>query len=513
MKNDVTILTLDAGTSGLKCSLFAPDGALICARVAEYAVNYPREGWAEQSAEDFISAAVTAIRSVGEQTSLKSVCAIGLSGTMNGCIPIDGRGEALHPNIIHLDTRAQKQVARISDAMGAQAFYAITGNRPDVHYGLPKMMWLRENMPDIYAKARWFVNTKDVIYAYLTGINGRSDFSDAALFGALNCNTLKWDDDVVSAAGVDKSKLPELFPSSDVSGRLTRSAAIATGLTEGVCVSIGAGDGPCATHGSGVYDENGAYLTIGSSAWVDALSLKPVIDPQMRAFNYADMNPEYTNVCGTVQCAATAFDYMMTAVLGITLPDGSIDFTRAENMALSSPAGANGLFFMPTLMGERCPWWDANARGMLVGLTLTHTKQDMVRAVYEGVAQALNNCGWVLRENGVPVKELILSGGGVNSLVWRQMFSDVFNVKTRTHANPREATSLGAAMAAGVGVKVYESYEDAARTVKTIDERTPNADDADAYKRHTDVYRALYGQMQSAMHAISAYQAAETRTK
>ncbi len=513
MTYDTTILTLDAGTSGLKCSLFATDGTLLCAHVAEYAVSYPRDGWAEQNADDFISAAISAIRAVGEQVSLKSVCVIGLSGTMNGCIPIDTDGKALHPNIIHLDTRAQKQVARISDTMGAEAFYAITGNRPDVHYGLPKMMWLRESMPEIYAKARWFVNTKDVIYAFLTGINGRSDFSDASLFGALNCKTLEWDDAVLSAASVDKFKLPELLPSSDISGRLTKAAADATGLTEGVYVSIGAGDGPCAAHGSGVYDENGAYLTIGSSAWVGALSRRPVIDPQMRAFNYTDMNPEYTNVCGTVQCAATAFDYMIANVLGITSPDGSIDFARCESMAASSPAGANGLFFMPTLMGERCPWWDANARGMLVGLTLTHTRSDMVRAVYEGVAQALNNCGQVLRENGIPINELILSGGGVNSLVWRQMFADIFNVKTRTHANPREATSLGAAMAAGVGAKVYKSFEEASRTVKTYDERMPNPKNADAYKRHTDVYRALYGQMKSAMHAISAYQAAENSSK
>lgn len=500
------ILTLDAGTSGLKCSLFHEDGRLEGAHVAEYVVDYPREGWAEQSQDSILDAAVTAVRALSQKADVASAEAIGLSGTMNGCLPINASGRALYPNIIHLDTRAIKQVDQLSDALGARAFYAITGNRPDVHYGLPKMMWLKQREPDVYKSARWFINTKDAIYGFLTGVYGRSDYSDASLFGAMDIKRLKWDETVANAAGIDIGKLPELYPSSDASARLCAGAAQLMGLKEGIPVSIGAGDGPCATHGSGVYDENGVYLTVGSSAWVSALSSEPLIDPDMRAFNYTDIDERLTNVCGTVQCAATAFDYMMQNVFQIVTPEGGIDYELAEALAQRAPAGAHGLFFLPMLMGERCPWWDANARGMLCGLTLTHTREDMARAAYEGVAQALNNCGDVLRENGIEIRELILSGGGVKSGVWPQMFADIFNAPTRTHMNPREATSLGAAIAAGVGTGIYSSYADAAKTVHTKDARLPDAARAEAYKKHTRVYRALYGQMKAAMRDISEYQ-------
>lgn len=503
-----TILTLDAGTSGLKCSVFRDDGYLVGATVAEYPVYYPKEGWAEQKSEDFISAAIKAVHALSEKIDLSGISCIGLTGTMNGLIAVDNDGQAIYPNIIHLDTRAASEVEKLESAMGKKAFYAITGNRPDVHYGLPKLMWLKKHEAEIYKKARWFVNTKDVLYGFLTGVYGRSDYSDASLFGAMNIEKRKWDETVAKEAGIDIEKLPTLYRSSDVSLSLSENAARLLGLPSGIPVSIGAGDGPCATHGSGVYNENGAYLTIGSSAWVAGLSAKPVFDQDMRAFNYTDIDENLTTVCGTVQCASTAFDFMMKTVFGVTDENGKIDFARAEKMASMSKPGANGLFFLPTLMGERCPWWDSAARGMLMGLTLTHTREDMVMSAYEGVAQALNNCAAVLRENGVNFKSLILSGGGVKSKVWPQMFADVIDTPASIHAHPREATSLGAAIAAGVGAGVYASFADAARAVQLSESLMPNPERAKTYKEHTQVYRQLYEKTCAAMHDTEAYQAA-----
>ncbi|MBR3927662.1 MAG: hypothetical protein IKJ65_01515 [Clostridia bacterium] len=501
-----TILTMDAGTSGLKCSLFDVSGALIKATVSEYPTDYPKDGWAEQKAEDFISAVQSAMKILAGTKGLESVCAIGLTGTMNGLIPIDPDGTPLHPNIIHLDTRATEEVDMLSDVMGAKAFYAITGNRPDVHYGLPKLMWIKKHRPDVYKRAHSFVNTKDILYGYLTGIHARTDYSDASLFGGMNIHTRTWDDDVVKAAGIDKEKLPSLFPSTDISGALCKSAADQLGLKSGIPVSIGAGDGPCSTHGSGVYSENGAYITVGSSAWACGLSKTPVIDPGMRAFNYTDIDESLVNVCGTVQCASTAFDFMMKTVLGITDENGKINFARAEEMAFSSRPGANGVFFLPTLMGERCPWWDANARGMIMGLTLTHTRNDLVRASYEGVAQALNNCTQVLKDNGLDFESLILSGGGVKSNVWPQMFADILGVPAHVHAHPRQATSMGAMIAAGVGAGVYPSFEEAAKTIRIAKTLLPDKEAHKAYKAHTKAYRALYGKSKDAMHESAGYQ-------
>ena len=501
-----TLLTLDAGTSGLKCSLFSPDGTLLGAFVSDYPVSYPREGWAEQDANDFVRAAVESVNALGESCDLSGVCAIGLSGTMNGCVPLDENGVPLYPNMIHLDTRATREVDFLMNAMGLHTYYGITGNRPDVHYGLPKLMWLKEHENDVYRRAKTCVNTKDILYGFLTGIRGRSDASDASLFGAYNVNTRMWDDEVLRAAGIDREKLPEIRPSTDVSGLLCPEAARVLGLKSGIPVAIGAGDGACTTHGSGVFGENGAYLTVGSSAWICGLSRSPLPDAEARAFHYADMDERFTNVCGTVACAAAAFDYMMKNVFDVTDSEGNIDFAEAEALCAESVPGAHGLFFLPTLMGERCPWWDASARGMLAGLTLTHTRADMARAAYEGIAQALHNCGDVLLDNGMEFRDLVLSGGGVKSGVWPQMFADVFNLPARVHANPREATSLGAAIAAGVGVGLFSSFEEASKMVKTGASFSPDPERAKAYRAHTRVYRALYGQMKEAMHAISAYQ-------
>ena len=501
-----TILTMDAGTSGLKCSLFDISGALIKATVSEYPTYYPKDGWAQQKAEDFILAVQNAMKSLQGTSGLESVCAIGLTGTMNGLVPIEKDGTPLHPNIIHLDTRATNEVDEIASSIGAKEFYAVTGNRPDVHYGLPKMMWMKKHYPDIYTRTYSFVNTKDILYGYLTNIHGRSDYSDASLFGAMNIHTRAWDERIIKSLALDIEKLPRLYPSTDVSGLLSKEAADALGLKSGIPVSIGGGDGPCSTHGSGVFSENGAYITVGSSAWACGLSKTPVIDPGMRAFNYTDIDENLTNVCGTVQCASTAFDFMMKTVLGITNPDGTIDFARAEEMAHTSVPGANGVFFLPTLMGERCPWWDANARGMIMGLTLTHSRSDLVRASYEGVAQALNNCTQVLKDNGLNFESLILSGGGVKSNVWPQMFADIIGVPTHVHAHPREATSMGAMIAAGVGAGLYQSFEDASKTVQVSKTLTPDAQARISYEAHTKAYRALYAQSKDAMHESALYQ-------
>jgi len=202
---------------------------------------------------------------------------------------------------------------------------------------------------------------------------------------------------------------------------------------------------------------------------------------------------------------------MMKTVLGITDANGKIDFARAEEMAHASVPGANGVFFLPTLMGERCPWWDANARGMIMGLTLTQNRNDLVRAAYEGVAQALNNCTQVLKDNGLDFESLILSGGGVKSNIWPQMFSDIIGVPTHVHAHPREATSMGAMIAAGVGTGIFPTFEDAAKTVRISKTLSPDLNAHEAYKSHTKAYRALYPESKDAMHESAAYQSLLSR--
>ncbi len=501
------ILTLDAGTTGLKCTLFAPDGEAVRSAVAAYGVDLPQPGWAQQPATWFVSAAIDGTKRVLEGLDAASVAVIGLSGTMNGCIPVDAQGEALYPNIIHSDVRAEPQLAEIAAVVPGDTFYARTGNRLDMHYTLPKMLWLRERHPDVYGRARWFVNTKDVLYGFLTGRCGVTDYSDASLTGALRIHEGVWDTDLLRSLGIDPAVMPEILPSHDVSGRLTGEAARILGLKEGTPVSVGAGDGVCASHGAGLYTAGSAYANIGSSSWLCTLSDTPVIDREMRIFNYLDMDGKRCNVCGTVQSAGAALDWAASNLLMSGRALSPELFEEMEALAESVPPGAEGVFFLPTLMGERTPCWDAGARGTLIGATLYHGRGHIARAAYEGVAQALHVCDSVMRDNALRYDTLALVGGGTQSGVWPQMLADMLNIPARVHLRPRQATSLGAAMAAGVGVGIFEDYEEASRMAGFDETYAPDPVRSVAYARHFEVYSALYGQIRGAYASIAAYQA------
>ena len=504
--NPSYILTLDAGTTGVKCAAFTREGVALASHVEAYPTHYPAPGWAQQTPENQLAAAVRAIRAVLESVPAADCAALALCGTMNGCIPIDRRGMALHDNIIHSDLRAEPQVQRIRSLIPLREYYAVTGNRIDVHSGLPKYMWLREHAPDIYQKAFKFVNIKDYLYGRLTGRVGGTDRSDASLCNCLNLHTGDWAWDILHACGVEREKMPQLRASCDVSGALTAEAAAWTGLPQGLPVAVGAGDGACAAHGARSHTEGDAYMNIGSSAWVSAMSKTPVIDPDMRLFSYFDADDTCFNVCGTVQCGAAAFNW---AIENLILPGtraADCDFAALERLAGEVPAGAQGVVFLPTLMGERTPWWTAKASGTLMGFTLYHDRRHVVRAAYEGVMQSLNMTGDILGENGLPVSQLTLIGGGAKSTLWGQMAADMFGVPVRVHATPHEATSLGAAFIAGVGLGWYRDFAQAAQYIRGQRDYAPDPAAHAAYQKHLAVFKTLYPQMKGAYEALYDYQ-------
>lgn len=501
-----TILTLDAGTSGLKCTLLDTSGQTLAAAVSAYAVNYPASGWAEQPVDWFLGAARDAVSHVVSQHGAADIAAIGLTGTMNGLIPIDEGGAALYPNIIHADTRAVRQLDQIRAVISEKEYYARTGNRLDVHFSLPKLLWLRETAPDIYQRAKWFVQTKDVLYGFLTGRYGYSDYSDASLTGALRIEDGHWDEALLHALRLDISRMPELRPSHDVSGTLSKETARLLGLTAGIPVAVGAGDGAAASHGAGLYGPEGAYCNLGTSAWMAKLSPTPVIDAGMRVLNYFSMDGAHYVICGTVQSGAGALEWVAENMLLGGRPFDAGGIAEIEALAAQSRPGADGVFFLPTLMGERTPWWDPCARGTFVGMSLHHTRADMARAAYEGVTEALRLCGDVMRENGLVPDRIALVGGGAQSHIWPQMFADVFGVPTYVHGSPRMATSLGAAMAAGVGAGLFADYRQAAGMVRFGGAHIPDAGHAARYADHFALYRTLYDALRDAYLQMYQYQ-------
>lgn len=485
------ILTCDAGTSAIKCSLFTTDGRVLSTVRESYPTNFPRPSWAEQSPEVIRNAMVSCIRQLLQQVSPEQIACVGLSGTMNGCIPVSESGEALHPNIIHSDSRAYAEIHDVARVISPDEFYRLTGNRLDNHYTLPKILWMRKHHPEIYKKTRWWLNTKDYLYGSLTGRFGVTDYSDASLTIALDIKAAKWADSLLRELKIDPSRMPSIRPGHDVSGYVCRAAAAETGLLLGTPVAVGGGDGACAARGAGVHQPGSSYACMGSSSWVSQMTDAPVIDPGVRLFNYLDMDGKSNHCCGTVQCGGDAFNWA-TACLLSSDSDQSVAISQVENMARQIAPGAEGVFFLPTLMGERTPYWDPNTRGCLMGFTLYHNRGHIARAVYEGIAFALLSCAECMRECGMPVRDLMLTGGGAKSGLWPDILASAFGVETRVHSQPGEATSIGAAIAAGVGVGLFESYADAAKMIRTRSHHAVNPAWAEAYRNAFPIYARMY---------------------
>ncbi len=503
---DQLILTLDAGTTGIKCSTFSIDGTMQYSCVESYKTYYPATGWAQQKPVEQLEAALKAIGLTLEHVHAEDICALVFTGTMNGCIAIDEAGGALYDNIIHSDVRTERQAAEIEKRVPLEQYYRSTGNRIDVHSGHPKYMWLREHEPEIYKKTNKFVNIKDYLYGHFTGCHGQTDRSDASLCNCLDIKSGDWAYDILRETGIDISKMPRLRKSTDVTGTLCREYARLTGLPEGLPVAIGAGDGACAAHGARDHMPGAAYMNIGSSAWVSAMSKTPVLDAQMRLFSYFDADETCYNVCGTVQCGAAASNWAIETLIYPGSHVEDCDFSALEAMASSVPAGAQGVIFLPTLMGERTPWWTAKASGLLMGFTLYHGREHIARAVYEGVMQSLRHCGEILRDNSLAFESLMLIGGGAKSKLWAQMAASMFNTQINVHQTPHEATSLGAAFVAGVGIGFYKDFRDAAAKIRVSHTYHPDNAHVQTYRKHFEAYRDLYPCAKQSFEKVFEYQ-------
>ena len=492
MEKDL-ILTCDAGTTGCKVSVFDAKGTALFNVRRDYPTLYPRPNWSEQDPDQILEAVFSGIRELLQQVSPQRIACVGLSGTMNGCIPVDEEGKALHPNIIHSDSRTAAQVEEIGRVINKYHFYTLTGNRLDTHYTLPKILWFKENLPDVYSRARWFMNIKDYVYAHLTGRPGFTDYSDASLTTALDINNKCWAADLLKELDIDISRMPRIIAGHDIRGKITRSVYYRTGLITGTPVAIGGGDGCCTGRGAGLADPGSAYAYIGSSAWISQILEHPVLDPKARIFNYLDADGKSCHVTGTVQTGAAAFNWMLQNVMGS--PGAALDISRMENMARQIQPGAEGLLFLPTLMGSRTPYWDPNTRGVLMGFSLYHDQRHIARAIYEGIAFALNSCAQIISEYGTPISSMMLAGGGARSGLWPDILAAVFGMTTQVHKAPGECTSLGAAILAGVGAGIYSSYEDAAATVKARSTHPVNPAWQKVYEEVYPIYRDIYEQV------------------
>ena len=492
------ILVYDIGTTSVKSALFDDTGLPVASVSVPYGTDYPRPGWAEQDPERFWEAAVRGTREIlvspafldwtKNRAAGAEIDVIGLAGHMNGCLPVDSGGRPSYPELIHSDARGGAQCARIIEHFGGEFLYQETANRTNEHLSLPKMLWLKEERRDAFNRTAWFLNSKDYLRFKLTGVLGLTDYSDASLTGAFNLKKKTWSGEIIDVLGLSRSRFPELKSSTGTGGVLSGEAAAILGLKAGIPVSMGGGDAACATRGSGI-GAAPAYISVGSSAWASLLAPGPVFDAGRRMQHFYDLDGRSCNVCGTLQSAGAALDWAMSLLTGG--PPSSEEFRRMEKELEAMDPGSEGVMFLPYLMGERTPHWDADARGLFIGLTLSSGPHTLLRAVYEGVSFGLREIIEVYGELGIPVDRLVLLGGGIRSGFWRKMIAEVIGRPMLIHPIPTHAISLGAAMAAGVSAGIWENLDAAAARIDLQFEET-EAGDSSRYDPYFNVYRSIY---------------------
>lgn len=488
------LLAHDIGTSGDKASLFTVEGELVKSTVASYDVNYQAGGVAEQNPADWWQAVCDATRKVIEGIHAEDILAVSFSGQMQCCLTVDKNGNVLRPAMIWADNRAQKQADELKKNLGDIDAYSLLGHRLSPSYSIEKLMWVRDNEPEIYKKTFKILQVKDYIIYRMTG-RFVTDYSDASGTNALDLEGLCWSDEILEAARIEKDKLPELHKSTDVIGNLTEEAAEALGLTTSTKVVCGGGDGPCSALGAGCVEKNQMFLTFGTSAWIGGTTEKKFLDKDQVFFCFAHVIPGKYMPCGTMQSAGSSYAYARNTFCGEEIrkakEQGISSWDLINKLVSSSPAGAKGLVFLPYLTGERAPRWNPDASGSFMGIRMYHKREDYIRAVLEGVAMNLELILQSYRQY-MDIDDMILTGGGAKGDIVAKILSDVLNVNMHRPDHVEEATSIAAAVIAGVGCGVYDDFDEIHRFLKITDSVSPDETVQDCYRERKKVFDDVY---------------------
>lgn len=503
------ILGVDIGTSGTKTVLFSEDGIPVSSATYEYPLYTPQNGYAEQDPLDWWNAVVNGIKQViGESGVVASeIKGIGLSGQMHGLVMLDGDNKVIRRSIIWCDQRTSKEVAEITDRVGADRLIEITANPAITGFTAAKIMWVKNNEPQNYEKCRHILLPKDYIRFMLTG-EYATEVSDASGMQLLDIPNRCWSEEVLDKLGIDKSLLAKVYESPEITGKITGRAAELTGLAEGTIVVGGAGDNAAAAVGTGVVEDGKAFTTIGSSGVVFAHTSNISIDKKGRVHTFCCAVPNCWHVMGVTQSAGLSLkwfrDNLCWSEMETALNMGVDPYYLTDKEAMDVPIGANKLLYMPYLNGERTPHLDPNCRGAFVGLSTMHKKKDMIRAVMEGVSYSLRDCVEVMREMNINVTDMMACGGGGSSPLWRQMLADLYACPVKTTQN-KEGPALGVALLAAVGAGIYSSVPEACKAVILPDKvQNPIQENIGEYEKVYGVYKKLYPAMKSCFEDIAA---------
>ncbi|MGH9674389.1 MAG: xylulokinase [Bryobacteraceae bacterium] len=477
---------IDIGTGGTRALLVDDQGRVRHGFTAAHEdMRMERPLWAEQRPENWWDAAQQAIRGVLSEAGRAEIRGVGLSGQMHGLVLLDDAGRVIRPSLIWCDQRSQAQVDWVNETLGRDNVLKWTANPVLTGFTLPKLLWVRDHEPSNFARARQVLLPKDYVRYRLSG-EFASDVSDASGTAMFDVVGRRWSWEMVEGLGLDRAMLPKAFESSEMTGRVSAEGAAATGLAAGTPVAGGGGDQAASAVGNGIVEPGIASCTLGTSGVVFVHLPEPVYDPAGRVHTFCHATPGAWHAMGVTQGAGLSLQWFRNQIA----PGAGYDALMEQ--AAAAPAGSQGLYWLPYLMGERTPHLDAGARGGWIGLTAGHTRADLVRAVIEGVSFSQRDCLELIEAMGVQVNAVRVSGGGARSPFWRQVLADILGKPVVT-LRTQEGSAYGAALLAMAGTGAFGSVAEACRAaVDEVDRVNPRAEEAGVYARGYEVYRALY---------------------
>lgn len=485
----MNFLGIDLGTSSVKLIIMDQNGNILESVSRNYDIIYPKTGWAEQNPEDWWNSIVEGIRELINNCNVdpESIMGISFSGQMHGLVILDINNKVLIPAILWCDQRTQKQCDYLNKTFGKDRLSSYTGNIALTGFTLPKLLWVKENRPDIYSKIAHIMLPKDYISFKLTGIFA-SDVSDASGTVIFDVKNRKWSKKMIDLLEIREDVLPKVYESYEIIDNVSKKASQETGLSTNTKVIAGAGDQAAGAVGTGTVNTGILSVALGTSGVVFASSEKFYVDKKNRLHSFCHANGKWHQM-GVILSAASSLKWWVD---NINLDTDGDAFEKLLLEAESSPAGSNKLLFLPYLIGERTPYNDPYAKGSFIGLNVTHKRGDMTRSILEGVCFALRDSLEILKSLNVDMKEIRISGGGSKSKLWRQIVADVFNLRVNV-VNSKQGPAYGAAILAAVGCKVFKSVDEACgKLIKITESLEPLKQNVEKYDKFYSVYSTLY---------------------
>lgn len=493
-KHDI-LIGIDIGTSSTRVVAFDLRGKTLASSTAAYPLLTPKPNWAEQHPDHWWEASRKGLKAVSRQIDPGRVRGISFSGQMHGSVFLDGAGKVIRPALLWCDGRTAAECAEAMDTVGRERFLAIIKNPSLTSFTLPKVLWLRRHEPKNFARLRHILLPKDYVRFRLTG-ELALDVADGAGTAMMAVGEKRWAGEVLAALGLDPKLLPPILESSAIAGSMTPEAARATGLRAGTPIVAGAGDQPAGATGVGVIEEGQMMVSLGTSGVIFAPTRRAILDPTLALATFDHAAPGVSYLMGCILSAGGALQWHRNELCQLEQAEAKKKKIEVYDLLLDraskTPIGAEGLFFLPYLMGERSPHNNPNARGAWIGLSIRHGKPHLTRAVVEGVTFALRDCLEAVRTLKVEIAEVRATGGGARSPFWMQMLSDVFGVRVNC-VESAEGPALGAAILAGVGTGAYPDFKTAARqAVRMGRSYKPTSKGQRDYQPVYEKFRTLY---------------------